>query len=155
MITPNAKAKAVLDSIAYITVATTDRSGQPWNTPVAGFHFDDDYILYWASWAENQHSKNIRDNDRVFVVVYDSTPADAKPSAGVYLIGKAKELTDEQEVMRAALVFKDDQFNPSDGTQYIDQKPRRIYKFIPSEIWMNSDSEVQGNFVDTRIKADS
>ncbi len=37
------KAKAVLDAINYRTVATIDADGQPWNTPVADFHFDHDY----------------------------------------------------------------------------------------------------------------
>src|SRR5262245_30572108 len=102
---PNAKAKSILDTINYITLATVGGEGQPWNTPVAGFHFANDYNFYWASWQDNQHSKNIRANGKAFVVVYDSTPADNQPSAGVYMQGRAFELTDEQEVAQAALVF--------------------------------------------------
>jgi general stress protein 26 len=154
MIQPNAKAKAVLDVINYITVATTDSDGQPWNTPVAGFHFDNDYTLYWASWQDNQHSKNIRTNGKVFVVVYDSTPANGTPSAGVYMQGQAVELTEEQEVMQAALVFKDDPYNPSDGKEYLGDKPRRIYKFVPERVWMNDDDRVNGNFIDVRKQAE-
>jgi general stress protein 26 len=72
MVQPNLQAKAVLDTIKYITVATSNKDGEPWNTPVAGFHFDGDYTLYWASWQDNQHSQNIRANGKAFVVVYDS-----------------------------------------------------------------------------------
>jgi len=150
---PNAEARAILDAINYITIATVSDDGQPWNTPVAGFHFDNDYTLYWASWQENQHSRNIRANGKAFVVVYDSTPADGQPSAGVYMQGKAFELPDEQEVMQAALVFKDDPYNPSDGKQYLGDYPRRIYKFVPEKIWMNDDSKVNSNFVDVRKEA--
>lgn len=155
MIQPNTQAKAVLDSINYITVATVSEDGQPWNTPVAAYHFPDDYTLYWASWQENQHSKNIKANGKAFIVVYDSTPADNKPSAGVYILAEAKELTDEQEVMEAAKVFGNDPYNPSDGAQYLGDKPRRIYRAIPQKIWMNGDSEIGGNFIDTRTEAEA
>jgi general stress protein 26 len=152
-VNPNSKAKAVLDAINYIAIATVSDDGQPWNTPVAGFHFDNDYALYWASWQDNQHSKNIRANGKAFVVVYDSTPANNQPTAGVYMPGQAFELTDDQDVMQAALVFKDDPYNPSDGKQYLGDYPRRIYKFVPEQIWMNDDNKVNGNFVDIRVVA--
>lgn len=152
---PNKKAKAILDVISYITIATMSDDDQPWNTPVASFHFDNDYTLYWASWQDNQHSQNIRANGKAFVVVYDSTPADNKPSAGVYMKGQAFELVDDHEVMQAALVFKDDPYNPSDGKQYLGEHPRRIYKFIPEQIWMNDDDKVNDNFVDVRKEAEA
>lgn len=153
IVRPSDKAKAVLDAISYITVATVSDDGQPWNTPVAAFHFEDDYTFYWASWQSNQHSQNIRANGKAFIVVYDSTPADGQPSAGVYIQAEAHELTDEQEVMQAAKVFKDDPYNPSDGKQYLGDYPRRIYKAVPQKIWMNSDDQVNGNFVDVRVVA--
>lgn len=151
---PNAKARTVLDSINYATLATVKNDGEPWSTPLATFHFKDDYTLYWASWQDNQHSKNIRANGKAFVVVYDSTPADGQPSAGVYMTGKAYEITYEQEAMQAALVFGDDPYNPSDGQKYLGDYPRRIYKFVPHKIWMNDDDKVNGNFVDVRIEAE-
>jgi general stress protein 26 len=150
---PNEKARSVLDSINYIAIATVDETGEPWNTPVASFHFNNDYTLYWASWQENQHSKNIRATGKAFVVVYDSTPADSRPSAGVYMQGQALELFDEKEVIRAALVFKDDPYNPSDGKQYLGEYPRRIYKFVPSKIWTNNDEKINNKFIDVRVEA--
>jgi general stress protein 26 len=154
MVKPNQKAKEVIDRIKYITIATVDENGQPWNTPVASFRFDDDYTFYWASWTDNQHSKNIRSNGKAFIAIYDSTPADDKPADGVYIQAEVTELNDEQEVMQAALVFKGDPYNPSDGKQYLGDYPRRIYKAVPQKIWVNSDSEVSGNFVDTRVEAE-
>jgi len=150
---PNERAKTVLDTIRYATIATVSDDVQPWNTPVAVFRFDGDYIFYWASWQDNQHSKNIRANGKVFMVVYDSTPADSEPSVGVYMLGQAIELTDEQDVIQAALVFKGDPYNPSDGKQYLGDYPRRIYRFVPQKFWMNDDAKVNGNFVDIRKEA--
>ncbi len=148
------EAREVLDAISYATLATVDTHGDPWNTPLATYHFDGDRrTLYWASWHGNHHSQNIRANGKAFVVVYDSTPADGKPSAGVYMAGKAFEITDEQEAMQTALVFGDDPYNPSDGKQYLGDYPRRIYKFVPDKIWMNDDDKVDGHFIDVRKEA--
>jgi general stress protein 26 len=151
---PDATARSIINSVAYMTLATVDENGEPWNTPVAGYHFDNDYTLYWASWTANQHSRNIRTNGKVFIVIYDSTPSDGKPAQGVYVQAQAIELSDEQEVLHAALVFKDDPYNPSDGKEYLGDKPRRIYKAVAQSIWLNNDSEVDGNFVDSRIRAE-
>lgn len=155
MIAPNPKARAVIDAIRYITLATVTPDGQPWSTPLAAYHFPNEATLYWASWQNNQHSQNIRDNGKAFVTIFDSTPADGKPAAGVYMQADASEITDEAEVMKAALVFGDDTWNPSDGKEYLGDKPRRIYKAVPTKIWMNDDSEVDGNFIDIRKEAEA
>ncbi len=154
MVKPNAKAKAILDTIQYVALATTGEDAQPWNSPVAAFHFENDYTLYWASWRENQHFKNIRSNSKAFVVAYDSTPDHNRPPVGVYMLGQAFEITDAQEAIQAALVFKGSTFNTSDGAQYLNDYPRRIYKFIPEKIWMNDKGDVDGNFVDERQEAE-
>ncbi len=154
MVQPSPQAQAILDSIAYITIATVNESGEPWNTPVAAYHFDNDYTFYWASWTDNQHSQNIRNNGKAFIVVYDSTPAKGQPSQGVYIQAEASELVDEHEAMKAALVFGDDPYNPSDGKEYLGGKPRRLYRAVPQKIWLNDDSEVDGNFIDIRKEAE-
>ncbi len=151
---PNTRAKTILDAIKYAALATISKDGEPWNTPLAAFHFDNDCTLYWASWQNNHHSQNIRANGKAFVVVYDSTPADGQPTAGVYMTGKALEITDKQEAMQAALVFGNDPYNPSDGRKYLGDYPRRLYKFVPDKIWMNDDDNVDGNFIDVRKEAE-
>lgn len=153
MVHPNKQAQAIIDDIRYMAIATVNENGDPWNTPVARYHFDDDYTLYWASWTENQHSKNIRNNGKVFIVVYDSTPSTGQPSQGVYIQALAEEVTAENEAMEAAKVFRNDPYNPSDGKEYLDEKPRRIYKAIPQKIWINDDDNVNDNFVDIRVEA--
>lgn len=150
---PNSKAQSIINSVAYMTIATVNKAGEPWNTPVAAYHFDGDYTLYWASWTNNQHSQNIRTNGKAFIVIYDSTPADGQPAQGVYIQAEVEEITDEQEAMKAALVFKNDPYNPSDGEEYLNDKPRRIYKAVPQQIWMNDDGDVNGDFIDIRKEA--
>ena len=110
--------------------------------------------MYWASWRDNQHSKNIRANGKVFIVIYDSTPIDNQVIQGVYIRAEAAELTDPEEISQAAKVFANDPYNPSEGKEYSDGKPRRIYKATPLNIWLNDDSKIGDDFIDTRIAAE-
>jgi Pyridoxamine 5'-phosphate oxidase len=67
----------------YITIATADSNGQPWNTPLYAA-YDEHYNFYWASWTESVHSRNIRQNPAVFLVVYDSTVPEGT-GEGIYI----------------------------------------------------------------------
>lgn len=153
MTQPNVKAKAIIDSNRFMTVATITDNNEPWNSPLAFYHFDNDYTLYWASWTNNQHSKNIRANGKAFIVIYDSKPVDGKVADGVYIQAAASEITNEHEAKKAAQVFGEDPYNPSEGTEYLGNKPRRIYRAVPQKIWTNGDSELNGNFIDIRQEA--
>lgn len=153
MIQPNDKAKAVLDSIKYATVATVSNDGQPWNSPVYCV-YDEGYTLYWASSIKSQHSQNIYANNKVFIVVYDST-VPWGTSKGVFIRAEAAEVTDRYEIakaceLRRAHVPGANQ-SPDDFTN---DKPRRIYKAVPQKIWMNDADQVNGNFIDVRKEAE-
>ena len=91
------RARAILAVIQYVTLATSSPDGQLWNTPVWAA-FDEAYHFFWVSAKYARHSKNIRANNRIAMVVYDSTvpPATAK---GVYMEARAYELTDSREWM--------------------------------------------------------
>lgn len=65
-------AKALIDRLKYMTLATTSHEGQPWNSPVS-FAYDDALTFYWGSRLNAQHSINIAQDDRGFIVIYDST----------------------------------------------------------------------------------
>jgi nitroimidazol reductase NimA-like FMN-containing flavoprotein (pyridoxamine 5'-phosphate oxidase superfamily) len=152
MMQPNVEAKTILDAIKYATLATVSSDGDPWNSPVY-YVADENYNLYWASYTESQHSKNIRTNGKVFIAVYDST-VPWGTGTGVFIQAKAWEVTDDQEIVKAcqlrqARVAQAKQ-PPED---FMGDKPRRIYCATPQHIWMNQDSEINGNFVDVRKEA--
>ena len=60
------EAKEIISKILYITIATSTKSGVPWNSPVYSA-YDKNYNFYWISWRKNQHSKNIKDNNQIFI----------------------------------------------------------------------------------------
>lgn len=45
------RAKDIVESNEYITIATASRDGQPWNTPVYAVH-DEQYNFFWSSWIQ-------------------------------------------------------------------------------------------------------
>src|SRR5437879_8726165 len=88
-------ASAILAQVPYITLATVGPGGWPWNTPVYAA-FDEASHFFWVSAREAQHSQNIRANQRVAIVVYDST-VPPNTGKGVYIQATASELTDVGE----------------------------------------------------------
>lgn len=150
------RAKQIINEIIYITVATSSKNGQPWNSPVYSA-YDENYNFYWASWKENQHSKNIAANNRIFIVIYDSKAPEGT-GEGVYVQAKAYMLTKKEEVARA-LGYLDGRVgkkkNPKTRVaQFLGDKPRRIYKAVPEKFWVNGEGDVNGEYIDVRTEVD-
>ena len=94
------RAKEIIDKIAYATIATSSPDGQPWNSPVY-YNHDEKMNIYWVSDKNGQHSKNIKENSRVFIVLYDSTATEGE-GVGVYIQAVASQVTDPNEILRVS-----------------------------------------------------
>jgi hypothetical protein len=92
-------AKSLIQRLNYLTLATTDNSGQPWNTPVF-CAYDGKKTFYWGSRQNTQHSQNIAQEARGFIVIYDST---VEPYHGeaVYAQVLCEELGEPREIAQA------------------------------------------------------
>lgn len=150
------KARKIIEKISYITIATSSKDGRPWNSPVY-CAFDEDYNFFWASWKKNQHSKNIRDNNQVFIVIYDSTVPEGT-GEGVYIQGKAYEVNNEREI-KHALSYLDGRVNKKKDpktrvAEFQGNKPRRVYKAVPEKVWVNGEGDIGGEYVDKRVEVD-
>ncbi len=84
------KAKKIIAENLYCVIASADLDGRPWVSPVF-FNFDKDYNIYWESFKDSTHSKLIRKNPRVAIVIFDSRVPEGTGD-GIYLHGVAKEL---------------------------------------------------------------
>ncbi len=143
------KAREIISKILYITIATSTKDGRPWNSPVYSA-FDDNYNFYWASDQNSQHSKNIKENNLVFIVIYDSTVPEGT-GEGVYIQAKAYELTDEKEIEYALkYLYGRKNEKPRKFSEFLRKFPRRIYKAVPEKIWVNTEGDIDGNYVDKR-----
>lgn len=148
--------KKIIEKILYITVATVSKDGQPWNSPVYSA-FDENYNFFWTSDQNGQHSKNIKENNKIFLVIYDSTAPEGT-GEGVYIQAKAYQLDDEKEITHA-LKYLDGRVNKQKDPAirvagFQGDMPRRVYKAVPEKVWVNDDGEINGNYVDVRIEVD-
>jgi len=146
------KAKKLIEKILYITIATSNKNNEPWNTPVY-CAYDENYSFYWYSWKENIHSKNIVENENVFIVIYDSTVPEGTGFA-VYMQGKASKLEEDDilEVEKGIkLCHSRKNKEPRATKEYLGEYPRRVFKFVPKKVWVNSKDFIGKNYVDTRV----
>lgn len=84
-------ARDVLDSVRYIVLSTVDPDGWPRTSPVyfTPHRYED---LYWVSHPDTHHSANLRRDDRLSGVVFDSTVAPGGGQRAVYVVGRAREV---------------------------------------------------------------
>lgn len=156
MVDHSARAKEIINKIKYITIATASKDGQPWNAPVYAA-FDEHYNFYWASWNESQHSKNIRENEAIFIVIYDSTVPEGT-GEGVYIQAKAYELNDKKDIESALLYYPwRSKASIKDARDFLSRNPftgdypRQVYKAVPEKVWVSGKATVNGEEVDQRI----
>lgn len=104
----------ILKNIKYMTLATVCADGSPWNTPLAPTP-SNDLVFRWGSNENSVHSQNIRNERRVFAVIYDSTAPEGT-GEGVYMKGVAEELDEYEGALK-------------------------MYRFIPEKIWINGEEK--------------
>lgn len=149
----NKRAREIVEKIIYITIATSSKDGQPWNSPVYSA-YDEKYNFFWASDQNGQHSGNIEEDNRVFLVVYDSTAPEGT-GEGVYIQAKAYKLTDKEEIDHALKHLAGRKGKePKSADEFLGDYPRRVYKAVPEKVWMNGDGDVNGNYIDIRMEVD-
>jgi general stress protein 26 len=144
-------ATRILNTSLYAVIATVNEDGTPWNSPVF-FCRDDQFALYWASTLASRHSQNILRNNKVHIVIFDPN-ASWGQGKGVYLNTNVSILDNRDEIeavrkLRLQKVAAADQ--PS--SDFFDPSPRRLFKAIPTEVWINMDTEVSGVTIDIRLQ---
>lgn len=144
------RAIEILRKIRYATIATANKDGKPWNSPVA-HEYDNQLNVYWFSDKQNQHSQNIRENEDVFIVIYDSTVPWGE-GEGVYIEARAVELTDPEEILNVRKIEKGENYEGA-SSDFLGDAIRRVYKAMPQRVWMNDDISENGVFIsDCRVE---
>lgn len=133
-----------------MTIATANKNAEPWISPVV-FGYDENYNLYWFSDKDSKHSKLIYQNNRVAVVIFDSKAPEGTGD-GVYIVGKASELL-EDELEQAIKTHKNRFGKTQPKKKFMDDSPLRFYKITPEKFWkLNDIVMVKGQAVDYRIE---
>jgi nitroimidazol reductase NimA-like FMN-containing flavoprotein (pyridoxamine 5'-phosphate oxidase superfamily) len=149
------KAKTITRQNRFITISTCTPNGNPWITPVF-YAYDDDYNLYWVSSKNARHSKNIRSNPKIAIVIFDSTKGEGEGDA-IYIEATAKEMKTTKEIEEGMKYYdtraSKKELMVKDPENVTGKKEWRFYKAEPKVIYKSGDAKtVNGQYVDTRIK---
>ena len=99
-----AAARAIIDSSLYMVLATADRTGRPWASPV--YFAPDGYRAFvWVSKPGARHSVNIEERAEVGIVIFDSS-VPISSGEGVYVSATAEQVTGDARAEPLA-VFSD------------------------------------------------
>ena len=144
-----ARCAEILSTCLYANIATCHDS-QPWNTPATAVP-DANLDIYWSSWTEAVHSKNICANPLAFLTYYDSTRARGTNNQHcLYLRCEAAVVVDTKEAEAAhALLYPGADIRLDD---FFDSGLRRFYRARPLQAWLNclSEQQVQPDTIDMR-----
>lgn len=128
----------LLELPPYFNVATS-LNDEPWNSPIWGA-WDSVGNLYWSSWKEAIHSRNIEGNPRAFLTVFDSTRQRGTNNLRcLYLQCTVAVVQDPAEAARAfELLYPEDTVDTSD---FLAVGQKRFYRASPVKAWLNCLSE--------------
>lgn len=153
---PTNIAKEIIEKNIYLTLATSDKKGTPWISPVV-FAYDLNYNFYWCSEKKSRHSTLIKQNSRVAVVIFDSSIPEGEGN-GVYIVGKAQEVKKKELPYVISVVYnrkkKDTPYKKfRNSSDFSANSPWRMYKLLPHTFWTLKDSvKVKGYPVDRRAE---
>lgn len=147
----SSRAKEIIENVTYLTIASVTKDGEPWNSPVFG-SYDTEYNFYWNSKKSAQHSKNIRNNPSIFIVIYDTNKVWGE-GEGVYIQARAEELVKDNEIEVALACHFARKKKPIQPVQdFKGDSYLRIYKAVPTKAWCNTGKRVGGHFTDKRVE---
>ena len=152
-----AKARQIIADNVYMTVATATLDGKPWISPVF-FAYDEHYNLFWVSNKDSLHSKLIKNNPRVAIVIFDSKAPQGEAD-GVYFEAEVSELENTSEIESAIRTLgkriTKDEFKVKRIDEVINSGVSRIYRAVPKTISTLTEGEfINGQYVDRRVEID-
>jgi uncharacterized protein YhbP (UPF0306 family) len=135
-------ARDIIDSNAYMTLATADENGRPWASPV--WYAAEGYAhFYWVSSPEARHSRNLAARPEVGVVIFDSQ-APVGTGQGVYMSAIAEELAGTELDLGIGVFSRRSQAHGAGGWTREDVTPparHRLYRATASEHYVLDDKD--------------
>lgn len=151
---PQSIAKRIIEENRYMTLSTASLGGKPWISPVF-FSYDEQFNLYWVSNKEALHSKLIRTNPQVAIVIFNSQALDREIDA-VYIEATVHELESSEDIDVAVKVLdrriQKDIFRVKSIQAVTNDAVWRIYRAIPNAVSKLTEGEyINGQYVDKRV----
>jgi uncharacterized protein YhbP (UPF0306 family) len=134
---PREIARGVIESSLYMVLATADRDGRPWSSPVYFAHLEC-REFFWVSSPQAAHSRNITVRPEVAITVFDSS-ARIGTGQGVYMsavaesvdgpgIERAIDVFSRRSLLHGGSVWTADDVQGASGLT--------LYRAVPDEHWI-------------------
>jgi hypothetical protein len=137
-----ARARAIIEANAYMTLATADGEGLPWATPV-WYAPESDLSLLWISRPAARHSVNLARRPELGIAIFDSRQP-AGTGEGVYMGATATEVQDD-ELERAVSVLSERSLRHGAGpvgrADVRAPAEHRLYRATASEVFVLGDHD--------------
>ncbi len=137
----------IIDTVQFATLSTVCEDGSPWGTPLF-VCWDEHLNAYWASWTNNQHSRNVAHCPDAFLTIFN-TNVDEDGAKALYMQMTIEELNTPGQISKALRYYQ----TPIGETGLDDLQPphpRRIYKATPNKLWTNTWGTHNGHYIDYR-----
>lgn len=132
--------RSIVDRSLYMVLATSDRTGHAWATPV--YFAPEEYRGFlWVSRPETRHSRNLAERPELAIAIFDSS-APVGTGRAVYMVASGRELAGDE---RAAAVERFSHRSLSHGghpwgvADLERQAGVRIYRATAAEQYVNDE----------------
>ncbi len=129
----NKLAREIIEKNQYLSLATSDKDGKPWISPVC-YTYDNNWNLYFVSIPTSKHGQNTKNNKQVAFSIFDSRQKWGL-GIGLQIEGKIKELNLRDSLIPARLYVKRDYPYGNPDSKIVFKfikdylKNKKIYKF--------------------------
>lgn len=132
-------------SQCYMMSLATVSGEKPWVVSVY-YVMDDDLNLYWASPAETNHSKHIKNNQNVAIAI-PVVHKKSQPVVGIQIEGVANQVKGSENIRPIAEKYASSYGFSEKWVEKFsnDQTKHKLYKFTPSKFVLFDDVEFPDN----------
>jgi Pyridoxamine 5'-phosphate oxidase len=130
-------ARAIIDGNSYLTIATADRAGRPWASPLWYAHAGHQEF-FWISSPAARHSRNLAERPQAGIVIFDSRAPIGDPQA-VYLTVTACEVPGDRLAQGIEVFSARSQAHGARKWALADVRepaPHRLYRATTSECFL-------------------
>ena len=144
--------QGLLSGNKHMTIASVDADGHPWASPV--FFAPDNETLYWVSAKNARHSKNLRANPRLSIVIFET----GDRTDALYIEAEAAELNDPGDVAAGIVVMRrrpqPERWTIKDANDVTGDALWRIYRAVPKQLYLREEATECGQAVARRARVD-
>lgn len=140
---PERLARALVADNVYLTLATTDADRVPWASPVwfAARGLEE---FVWGSKPGARHSRNLTENPRVALVIFDSSRTPGAGSA-LYVQADAEQVVDAELFAELLAVYSERSvargIEPWDAADLHEPSRHRLYRAVTREAFVLDDHD--------------